>query len=101
MIFEKKTINNYGIGKTTILRLLDHSGINKRNACRNLKLKQRVEIEKKVKNIIHGKKLRDNVKEVISFLSKIKTYKGIRHRLGYPVRGQRTHTNAKTKKSKF
>jgi ribosomal protein S13 len=35
------------------------------------------------------------------FLSKIKTYKGVRHKLGYPVRGQRTHTNAKTKKFKF
>jgi ribosomal protein S13 len=36
----------------------------------------------------------------INFLKKIKCYKGIRHVLNLPVRGQRTHTNAKTSKKK-
>ena len=38
------------------------------------------------------------IKENIFFLTKIRTFKGLRHKLGYPVRGQRTHTNAKTNK---
>lgn len=38
------------------------------------------------------------VKRRIEHIQKIRTYKGIRHRKGLPVRGQRTHTNAKTRK---
>lgn len=34
----------------------------------------------------------------ISFLIRNKVYRGTRHKLGYPVRGQRTHTNARTRK---
>lgn len=101
MIFNKKTINNFGVGKNVIFNLLEYAGLNKRNIPKSLKLKQKSDLEKKLKSFKHGKKLKDNVKETIGFLSKIKTYKGVRHKLGYPVRGQRTHTNAKTKKSKL
>ena len=45
-----------------------------------------------------GKKLKIQTKESINFLRKLKSFKGIRHKLGYPCRGQRTHTNAKTAK---
>ena len=100
-IFNKKTINNYGIGKNKISNLVKYVGLNVRKYPSLFKLKQQLEVEKKIKKITHGKKYKDNVKESISFLSKIKTYIGVRHKLGYPVRGQRTHTNAKTKKFKF
>jgi len=44
----------------------------------------------------------DNVKANISRLIKVGSYRGTRHRLGYPVRGQRTRSNANTaKKNKF
>jgi ribosomal protein S13 len=49
------------------------------------------------KNLI-DKKLKTELKEIDLFSKKIKTYKGIRNKLKYPARGQRTHTNAKTKK---
>lgn len=101
MIFDKKTINNYGVGKKTKMDLLEYSGLNKRNPSKRLMLKQQSDVERKLQSVKHGKKLKDAVKDIVSFLSKIKTYKGVRHKLGYPVRGQRTHTNAKTKKSKF
>ena len=48
-----------------------------------------------------GKKLQDSIKEKISFIKNHKTYKGLRHKSSLPVRGQRTHTNAKTCKKKF
>jgi small subunit ribosomal protein S13 len=38
------------------------------------------------------------IKESINYLKKLKSFKGIRHKLGYPCRGQRTHTNARTAK---
>lgn len=101
MILTKKTISNYGIGNKKHCSLLKIFGLNLRKHTKKIKVKQQLEIEKKLKHIPHGKKYKDSIKETILFLSKIKTYKGIRHKLGYPVRGQRTHTNAKTKKIKF
>ena len=100
-ILQKKTITKYGIVKNKICELLKCVGSNLRKHPKKFKLKQQAEIEKKVNRVIHGKKYKDSIKENIVFLSKIKSYKGVRHKLGYPVRGQRTHTNAKTKKSKF
>ena len=47
-----------------------------------------------------GKKLFNSIKNKISFLTTNKTYKGLRHKLSLPTRGQRTHTNAKTCKKK-
>jgi small subunit ribosomal protein S13 len=44
--------------------------------------------------------LRRDVSENIKRLIDIKSYRGIRHRRGLPVRGQRTHTNARTRKGK-
>jgi len=49
-----------------------------------------------------GNKLRNKIKDNISFIKNIRTYKGIRHKSNLPTREQRTHTNAKTsKKRKF
>jgi small subunit ribosomal protein S13 len=45
-----------------------------------------------------GKKLKSKIRDNILFLIRIKCYRGIRHKLKYPSRGQRTHTNAKTRK---
>jgi len=45
-----------------------------------------------------SQKKKELVKSNILFLIQNKVYRGIRHKLGYPVRGQRTHTNACTKK---
>jgi len=100
-ILQKKTTDNYGIGKNKICELLKGVGSNLRKHPKKFKLKQQAEIEKKINRTVHGKKYKDSIKENIIFLSKIKSYRGVRHKLGYPVRGQRTHTNAKTKKYKF
>lgn len=101
MLFDKKNINNYGVGENKISFLLKTLGLNIRKTPKKIKMKQQTEVDKKLKAIPHGKRLKDSIKDRIVFLSKIKTYSGVRHRLGYPVRGQRTHTNAKTKKFKF
>jgi small subunit ribosomal protein S13 len=101
MIFDKKTISNFGIGKRKILNFVKSIGLNTRELPKTLKIRQQVAIDKKLKTIRFGKKYKDSIKNNIIFITKIKTYKGIRHRLGYPVRGQRTHTNAKTKKFKI
>lgn len=54
-----------------------------------------------LKDKVVGRQLFDYNKSNISFLKSIKSYKGIRHKNRYPVRGQRTHTNATKKNFKF
>lgn len=90
--------NNYGIGKKTGALFLKKIGLNNRISPKILKRKQISEVSKKLQTKIFGKKLKEDRKNIISFLSRNRTYKGIRHKLRYPARGQRTHTNAKTKK---
>ncbi len=53
---------------------------------------------RKLKKIFDTVSLSRSIKKRIQHLQMIKTYKGIRHKKGLPVRGQRTHTNAKTRK---
>jgi len=88
----------YGLGSNTFSNLYKKVGVNLRSNPKKIKLKQLNQIKKNIKKIEFGKKLINNVKKIINFHSNIKTYKGVRHRLKYPIRGQRTHTNAKTRK---
>ena len=89
----------YGIGRQTARRILEASGVNATLRIKDLtdadvnRLRQ--EIEKNVK--VEGA-LRTEVAMNIKRLMDIGSYRGIRHRRGLPVRGQRTHTNARTKK---
>ena len=92
------TENNYGIGLKTGNVFFKKLGLNSRINPKTFKRKQINEINKRSQSTLSGKKLKENKKNIILFLSKNKTYKGIRHKLKYPARGQRTHTNAKTKK---
>jgi small subunit ribosomal protein S13 len=90
--------NNYGIGKKTGSLFLQKIGLNNRINPKVFKRKQISEVSKNLQTKVFGKKLREDKKNIISFLARNKTYRGIRHKLRYPARGQRTHTNAKTKK---
>jgi small subunit ribosomal protein S13 len=89
----------FGIGKTTAQRILAMTGINPETRVRDLTedevSKLRDAIDKNVK--VEGD-LRREVALNIKRLSEIGCYRGIRHRKGLPVRGQRTKTNARTRK---
>ncbi|MEO7202609.1 MAG: 30S ribosomal protein S13 [Candidatus Tumulicola sp.] len=90
----------YGIGPTTSKRLLDRSGIDPSIRVKNLS----EDDEKRLRDAIDGLQLRvegDLRREVqgnIKRLMDIGCYRGTRHRRGLPVRGQRTKTNARTRK---
>jgi small subunit ribosomal protein S13 len=103
---QKPIINNiietFGINRKTTLDSFKKNGFNIKKSIKFLNSKQRVEINKSVGKNNTGKKLSASIKENLEFLSRIKTYRGLRHKFKYPSRGQRTHTNAKTKqKFKF
>src|SRR6185503_9629903 len=89
----------FGIGLATAKRILASTGVNPDVRVRDLtdadvnKLRQ--EIERGVR--VEGA-LRTEVAMNIKRLMDIGSYRGVRHKKGLPVRGQRTHTNARTKK---
>jgi len=62
--------------------------------------KKVAQIERYVKKIILSKKLPQQVRKNINFLKTMRSYRGVRHKAGLPVRGQRTQTNAKTAKKR-
>ena len=90
----------YGIGKPTAQKICTDTGLDPNNRVRDLTddevNKIRVWIEE-TGQVVEGD-LRRNVANDIKRKIEIGCYQGIRHRRGLPVRGQRTHTNARTRK---
>lgn len=91
-------LNVTGLGRKHVCELYDKYGLNTKFVERRYKKKHLMLIKQNIKKGGFDKKLTENVKNNVKFLIKIKTYKGTRHKLKYPVRGQRTHTNGKTTK---
>ncbi len=89
----------YGVGPVRSRQVLDATGIDPHRRTHELSdedaSRLRVEIESNYK--VEGA-LRTEVSMNIKRLMDIGCYRGLRHRRGLPVRGQRTHTNARTKK---
>lgn len=89
----------FGIGRTRSNEILGKTGINPDTRVRDLtddeiaKLRDTIEKEYTVEG-----DLRREVALNIKRLTEIRCYRGIRHRMGLPVRGQRTKTNARTRK---
>ncbi|PDO11333.1 MAG: 30S ribosomal protein S13 [Candidatus Reconcilbacillus cellulovorans] len=89
----------FGIGRSTSQKILAKTGVNPDTRVRDLTEDEisrlRDEIEKNYK--VEGE-LRREIAMNIKRLIDIGCYRGIRHRKGLPVRGQRTRTNARTRK---
>jgi len=89
----------FGIGRTRSNEILKKTGINPDTRVRDLtddeiaKLRDTIEKEYRVEG-----DLRTEIALNIKRLMEIRCYRGIRHRVGLPVRGQRTKTNARTRK---
>ncbi len=89
----------YGIGLTTSKKILAETGINPDVRVKDLteddlsKLRDYIQNNLKVEGDLH-REVSQNIKR----LMEIGCYRGLRHRRGLPVRGQRTHTNARTRK---
>lgn len=91
----------YGIGRSTAQEILDELDIDRSTKVMDWteeevsKLRQKIDNEYKVEGA-----LRSEVNANIRRLIEIGSYRGNRHRKGLPVRGQRTQTNARTRKGK-
>jgi small subunit ribosomal protein S13 len=89
----------FGIGLTTSQLILRETGINPDTRVRNLTEEEVVRLREYIdRNLKVEGDLRREVSQNIKRLMEIGCYRGLRHRKGLPVRGQRTHTNARTRK---
>lgn len=91
----------FGIGRSAAESMLDKLNINKSIKAKDLSEDELVKIREYIeKNYTIEGDLRREVSQNIKRLIEINSYRGIRHKRGLPVRGQRTHTNARTRKGK-
>jgi len=89
----------YGIGRTRALSLLHRAGVDAEKKVADLTEDEVNRIRTLIENegAVEGD-LRKEVSMNIKRLIEMGAYRGLRHRRGLPVRGQRTHTNARTRK---
>ena len=92
----------YGIGHSQAINICDKAGVKLDTRVQDLKEKEVVAIRKAITDLeikVEGE-LRSEVAMNVKRLRDIGSYRGLRHRRGLPVNGQRTKTNARTRKGK-
>ena len=91
----------YGIGRTTAEKIVAEAEINPDTRVRDLTEEE----VQKLRDIVGKLKVEGDLRREVSLnikrLSEIGCFRGVRHRRGLPVRGQRTKTNARTRKGKI
>ncbi len=89
----------HGVGKHTALRLCEALGLDPVRPARDLNDEELARLASLLesKYVVEGN-LRRQVQQNVSRLKEIACYRGLRHRRGLPVRGQRTKTNSRTRK---
>jgi small subunit ribosomal protein S13 len=89
----------YGIGRTAASKILTRANVDPARKSDDLTAEEQVRIRQVIDSDyeVEGD-LRREVQQNIKRLMDLGCYRGIRHRRGLPVRGQRTHTNARTRK---
>lgn len=89
----------YGIGLSTSREMLASAGIDPTTRVRDLTDEEVIKLRDYIdKNLKVEGDLRRDISQNIKRMMEIGCYRGLRHRRGLPVRGQRTHTNARTRK---
>ncbi len=89
----------YGIGRTTASNILDKAAVDENVRANDLTDNQITQIREVIENEVKIEgQLRGEVQMNIKRLMDLGNYRGLRHRRGLPVRGQRTKTNARTRK---
>ena len=88
----------FGIGRSTSNKILEKAGVDKNIRVKDLTEEQVAQIRNFVEEYKVEGELRKEIRLNIKRLLDIKSYRGLRHRNGLPVRGQKTKTNARTRK---
>jgi len=88
----------YGIGRSTSNRILHETGVDRDRRIGDLTDDEVVKLRERVDDYAVEGDLRRDRSQNVKRLQEIGSYRGLRHRRGLPVRGQRTKTNARTRK---
>ena len=91
----------HGIGRTKAVEIADKLGIDHARRVQDLSDEEVLRVRETIdeEHMVEGDLRRDTAMN-IKRLMDLRSYRGLRHRVGLPVRGQRTHTNARTRKGK-
>lgn len=89
-----------GVGPKTVQTILKKTQINPDKRAADITDEEIAIIQKSLDDILYGGELRRQVVQNISRHKNINSYRGLRHKQNLPVRGQRTKTNARTKRGK-
>lgn len=90
----------YGVGRTNVYDLLKKAGVEASKRVKELTEEETVKIQKAVEQIKTEGELRADITESIKRLREVGSYRGMRHARNLPARGQRTRSNARTKRGK-
>ena len=90
----------YGGGRNNVQQILSEAGVDADKRAKDLTADETARLQRVVYKINTEGNLRKQVRENIERLKRIGTYRGMRHSVGLPGRGQRTRTNARTKRGK-
>lgn len=90
----------YGIGKSLAVTICKNAGVEIDKKTKDLTKEDLAKINEEIAKLTVEGDLRRNVNMDIKRMMEIGCYRGIRHRKGLPVRGQRTNRNARTRKGK-
>jgi len=88
----------YGIGQSTSLEILKEAGVDPNTAVKDLTEQEILKLREAVESRDVEGDLRRERSQDVKRLQEIGSYRGLRHRRGLPVRGQRTKTNARGRK---
>ena len=90
----------YGVGRSNVLEILKKAGVEASKKTKTLSEEEQKKIQKVLENYKLEGDLRADISGNIKRLKEIGAYRGFRHTRNLPVRGQRTRSNARTKRGK-
>jgi small subunit ribosomal protein S13 len=88
----------FGIGQSTAQELCDQVGVDRNTQVKDLTEEEVIKLREAIENLDVEGDLRRERSQNVKRLMEIGSYRGLRHRRGLPVRGQRTKTNARGRK---
>lgn len=90
----------FGVGRSNVKQILTDAGVDADKRTKDLTADETARLQRAIDKINSEGNLRKQIRENIERLKRIGVYRGLRHSMGLPVRGQRTRTNARTKRGK-
>ncbi len=90
----------FGIGRSNVIQVIKDAQVDGKKCIKELTEDEVNKIQKAVEKIKVEGDLRQEIEQNVKRLEEIGSYRGLRHRKGLPARGQRTRSNARTKRGK-